>query len=44
MDPNKTLTDLRAALEDDDLETSFELFDALDRWLSTGGFKPADWA
>lgn len=51
MDPNKTLAELRSAAiwlyESDaytaDLEYVLSLFEALDEWLSQGGFLPADW-
>ena len=51
MDPNKTLEDLRAELawlhgettDTPDPEYVLDLFEALDQWLSQGGFLPADW-
>ncbi len=50
MDPNEALARLRryadAAVDDapeDWLDTAPELFQALDSWLSKGGFLPADW-
>jgi hypothetical protein len=50
MDPNKTLEDIRRLL-DLERETKLpenrselsDLVDALDEWLSQGGFLPADW-
>jgi hypothetical protein len=45
MDPNATLTMLRALVDDDDAPPSVGyLFAALDGWLSSGGFLPAAWA
>lgn len=49
MDPQATLDELRRiALEhlesdDSDLARMAELVEALDGWLSTGGFLPRDW-
>jgi hypothetical protein len=54
MDPNQALTDARAACEhwtngergDYDLDAFDKLvtaFEALDQWLSSGGFLPRDW-
>lgn len=55
MDPNKTLTDIRQLCADmsshwmgvDALLSAqaelVELVSALDEWLSSGGFPPADW-
>lgn len=52
MDPNEALKLLRLKLQDlrtlnDDPEAVdievADLFDGLDRWLSSGGFLPADW-
>ncbi len=50
MDPNEALAQLRryadAAVDDapeDWLDMAPELFQALDDWLSRGGFLPADW-
>lgn len=50
MDPNQTLHELRtlaiaiADEGDDDRQRTFAtLFQALDEWLSTGGFAPEDW-
>jgi hypothetical protein len=54
MDPNQALADARAACEqwahsergDHDLVALAELvnaFEALDQWLSRGGFLPRDW-
>jgi hypothetical protein len=43
MDPNVTLTALRDAIRVGDLEAVTEHFQALDGWLSRGGFKPLDW-
>jgi hypothetical protein len=54
MDPNTALTELReqvrATLDNADASTSewllsiCESFDALDEWMSKGGFLPAPWA
>ncbi|WP_165606996.1 hypothetical protein [Mycolicibacter kumamotonensis] len=55
MDPNQALTDMRDAVrrladtsDDDDFDRDdvvrlFTAADALDEWLSMGGFLPADW-
>jgi hypothetical protein len=54
MDPNQTLHDLRTAVADYRTATSVSAADdaadrlaehiqALDRWLSMGGFPPAAW-
>lgn len=52
MDPNTTLNTIREAIEDwndgriDDREALACLvgdIDALDEWLTRGGFLPADW-
>lgn len=54
MDPNQTLRDLRVALADHRAATSISAADdaaqrladhtqALDEWLSTGGFPPVAW-
>ena len=54
MDPDKVLADMRAALstlrsveewedEWEDIVTIIEGFEALDRWLSRGGFRPKGW-
>lgn len=50
MDPDEALKSLREwaetleALEDlGDATRAKELFQALDKWLSKGGFLPADW-
>lgn len=50
MDPNETLADLRNmfSLSHGDMETADvaairDRFDALDEWLSKGGFLPGDW-
>lgn len=42
MDPNETLRQLRHAVEGESADI-FELFSALDGWLSKGGFLPTDW-
>jgi hypothetical protein len=55
MDPNETLRQLRKAFADmdnatdrDDFEIATreaqDLFEALDNWLTRGGFVPRDWA
>jgi len=54
MDPNQALADARRAADDYDKATSIDqeadaaerltaAFNALDQWLSNGGFAPADW-
>lgn len=47
MDPNETLERLRRYAADDTgedwLDFGPELFQALDSWLSKGGFLPDDW-
>lgn len=49
MDPDETLKSARAAAErvhassDDAAIELAEAFEALDGWLSKGGFLPADW-
>jgi hypothetical protein len=50
MDPNATLQELRELTEQERIggdgshaERICELFDALDGWISKGGFLPADW-
>lgn len=51
MDPNETLRELRAAMELRDSVDNTDawstrpqdLFRALDRWLSNGGFLPVGW-
>lgn len=52
MDPNKTLKDLREIVslynEGDadhwEIERAVELVEALDEWLSKGGFLPEAWS
>jgi len=55
MDPNRALEDAREAVRhwlhvkggDQDLEMFDQLvssFEALDRWISRGGFLPRDWS
>ncbi len=45
MDPDANLRELRdLARTGDDPDRMAELFIALDDWLTSGGFKPADWA
>lgn len=49
MDPDLTLTSIREELvthhlgRDADVARLVELVEALDEWLSTGGFLPAAW-
>lgn len=47
MDPNKTLRDLRLALDLKPAPSTSrflaEQFTALDEWLTKGGFLPTDW-
>jgi len=54
MDPNAVLADIRARIAtlraephwcmDGEAHAMADEFEALDEWLSSGGFKPADWA
>lgn len=55
MDPNTALTEIRRAVAETDdacyaccasasLRDVLDRFEALDEWLSTGGFLPAQWA
>ena len=44
MDPNETLRMLRRAIERREIDAIEDLFDALDIWLSSGGFLPDDWS
>lgn len=55
MDPNACLKELRELIEYfhnndadsydyDDVHELVDKIDALDEWLSTGGFKPSDWS
>ncbi|AZS12590.1 HNH endonuclease [Mycobacterium phage DrLupo] len=43
MDPDATLAELRGAIAEGDFETAATHFEALDAWLSRGGFVPHDW-
>ncbi len=53
MDPNKLLEEIRAlqpfddTIEEEDARTMlrdmYEKFEALDEWLSKGGYLPRDW-
>jgi hypothetical protein len=43
MDPNETLCLLRQELKHGELECAAELFEALDTWLTKGGFLPVVW-
>lgn len=48
MDPNATLAELRALVMDggaefEDPQRAAELFNALDEWITRGGFLPAAW-
>jgi hypothetical protein len=45
MDPNATLAAIRELLASDtpDVIELAELMEALDMWLSRGGFLPTDW-
>jgi hypothetical protein len=43
MDPDVTLECLRAAIKTEDYLTAARMADALDHWLSSGGFLPQDW-
>jgi hypothetical protein len=50
MDPNARLTDIRRLvtfdghLMTDEMRELTEKFQAMDEWLSKGGFPPEDWA
>jgi hypothetical protein len=46
MDVNSTLAELRAELRADspDVDRIAQLFEAMDGWLTRGGFLPSDWA
>lgn len=50
MDPNATLARLRELAADGthltmtETEEMAELFEALDAWMSKGGFMPSDWS
>lgn len=48
MDPNQTLVNLRimlnrAEITPEDVGMIIDHFNALDGWLTSGGFPPADW-
>lgn len=51
MDPNATLDEMRRIVahqdgdneEEGDAARMAELFEALDGWITNGGFLPADW-
>lgn len=44
MDPDVTLMRLREKMQGNFIESETrELFEALDNWLSKGGFLPRDW-
>lgn len=43
MDPNETLRRIRAAIRNDETGELAELVEALDDWLSGGGFLPSAW-
>lgn len=43
MDPNATLAQIRECIDEADGPRAIELFEALDGWLSSGGFLPTDW-
>jgi hypothetical protein len=43
MDPNAALRELREAIHQDDTHTAAERFEALDEWLSRGGYLPERW-
>lgn len=43
MDPNQALKNLRDMIRDTEDLDLIEQFEALDGWLSRGGFLPADW-
>lgn len=43
MDPTVALTNLNRALDDGDLDAARDAFEALDGWLSRGGFLPEQW-
>ncbi|MDQ0923356.1 hypothetical protein QF038_001864 [Pseudarthrobacter sp. W1I19] len=46
MDPTETLRQLRQCIanEPDNTERIIELFEALDTWITRGGFLPAQWS
>lgn len=46
MDPNATLQEIRELVGNNggnDVGRLVELIDALDEWLTNGGFLPSDW-
>lgn len=43
MDPDATLAEMREAYATGDYERCAELADALDQWISRGGFLPREW-
>ena len=43
MDPNETLAIIRNSFAATDYEAAEEAFEALDEWLSRGGFLPKEW-
>ena len=45
MDPDETLNQLREKMKGNFIESETrELWEALDDWLSRGGFPPNDWS
>jgi hypothetical protein len=44
MDPNTTLEELRELIANGFYDLDVDRFEALDQWLSRGGFLPADGA
>ena len=43
MDPNEALNRIREELELSDNDVLVEVFNALDNWLTRGGFLPTEW-
>ncbi len=44
MDPNAALHSLRLAIASGEYEIAADYAEALDEWLSKGGYLPSDWA
>lgn len=44
MDPDEALAIIRRAVEDEAPYDALEAWEALDKWLSNGGFLPKAWA
>lgn len=43
MDPDETLRLLREAARQNDGDAAIEYFEALDEWITNGGFPPKAW-